>query len=480
MKVIKFLFLLSIIAILGCSDDDLSNQENQDLTPSLRFNFIVDNNDIPLEYPANIANKKPLDRYENTSLKPLKIPVILSSRSIDKPVTATYSLQTDLPASAYQISTENLQFTAEQPTDTIQVKFLGRWNESQKLKFSITSVSDPSIQIGSLNNQTGGNQFEINLGELITTYQFDINRIELKGTMDEAKNFKVEFPYGYLEEEINDSEIFRFLNGFEYVLQRSEINDDSINYEIILKEILNDDVASQSTISLKENDNYTISGKSNIIIDKPIHIDRNTNTNPASHFYDLSNQYYLVRGENWLDHNNNGECSWRSWTAFGVPVAVDANDENAVLNDYDNNYYNAYKIGFVSPIAGKTTNPFNLKRWFDYESSEEADSPGLNIKTAIEFYPEDGTSLTNGIVSVIPQFLTISNKDDKRYEFAISGTGTYRQIEETLWEIKLSLKVTNEELYEGTVTSEYYIYSERGYEDPEIIPGNQCIEEILL
>ena len=48
MKATKLLFLLALALILGCTDDDLSNQANQELPASLRFNFLVNSN-LPAE-----------------------------------------------------------------------------------------------------------------------------------------------------------------------------------------------------------------------------------------------------------------------------------------------------------------------------------------------------------------------------------------------------------------------------------------------
>ena len=485
MKATKFIFILVLSIILACTDDDMSNQKNQEFTPFLRFNFLVDANDVPLEYPEVGTRYIPLETYTNTSLKTLKIPVSLSARSIEGTVTADYSVESTLPQTGYSILPEQLSFTATKPTDTIYLSFKERWSSDATLNFKLSGVSDPSIQLGNLNTEFPNTRFQVNLGSVVTTYRFNTSRIELEGVKGEQVSFRVAFPSGYIASEIDDSSLFHALNGFDYTLNRVDAGTDYIEYQLTLNEDLtNADASFQSILSLSELADYQITGTSNLIVVKPIKSARDRAANPAANFYDTSNRFYLVRGENWIDHNNNGECSWRSWTAFSVPVVVAADDPNAILGSDngtpepdDDRYYDAFKIGFVSPLAGRTTNPFNLQRWFDNESTDAENSPGFNIETALEFFPENGTSTTQGTVSVIPQFLAVSSKAGKLYEFAISGSGTYRQVSETLWEMKFELRVTNDELYGGTITSAYFIYSDRGYEDPEDLPGNNCVAE---
>lgn len=488
MKAINYLYFTLLCFSLSCTNDDVSNQEPKEFTPFLRFNFLVNSNNEPLVYPQVVANRLPLSTYDNTSLKTLKIPVALSSQNYTETVSAQYSLQTGLPQTAYTVTPERLTFTASQPTDTIYLSFNERWGSQESLVFELTEVSDPAIQLGNLNDAYPNKRLEIKLGEVTTTYRLNTSRIDLTGQLGEEVNFRVEFPSGFIASEIDDNSLFSFLDGFDYTLERSEIANDFIEYTVTLNESLaNDDVNFQSIVSLAALENYQLSGNSNLLLIKPIKAERDLATNPASNFYDTSNPFYLARGENWIDHDNDGECTWRSWTAFAVPVVVSANNPNAVLgsdNDTpdpaDDIYYDAFKIGFVAPLAGRTTNPFNLQRWFDNEATNADVSPGFNIEAAIEFFPEDGTSTTQGTVAVIPQFLAISSRDDKLYEFAISGSGTYRQVTDDLWEIKLELRVKNDALYGGTVTSEYYIYSDRGYEDPADLPGNSCVNEKTL
>jgi len=80
-----------------------------------------------------------------------------------------------------------------------------------------------------------------------------MNRIEINGAQGEEVLFKVNFPLGYFEDEVDENSIFNFLNGFDYSLSKIAQNDISISYKITLNEdIQNDDVLYQSTIILSE------------------------------------------------------------------------------------------------------------------------------------------------------------------------------------------------------------------------------------
>ena len=133
---------------------------------------------------------------------------------------------------------------------------------------------------------------------------------------------------------------------------------------------------------------------------------------------------------------------------------------------------------FANPTS--TTNSFNLKRWFNGESISSVNSPGFNIPTAIEFFPENGNSLTNGRALIIPQFLTIAGRNGNSYNIAISGEGTYSEISTGLFEIALELRATNDDLFGGTVTSEYRLYSNNSYTEPDPLTTNNCITETDL
>ena len=180
-------------------------------------------------------------------------------------------------------------------------------------------------------------------------------------------------------------------------------------------------------------------------------------------------------------------CEWQAFNAFTYPVIVDKDDDNAVLysdngteDDSDDIYHHAFRIGFNSNNIGRTTNSFNLKRWFNNESTNADVSPGFNIPEALEFYPKDGVSETEGTVLVIPQIITVSSKEGVSHNISISGEGTYQEISAGLFEITLEFKATNEEVFGGTQVSYYRIYNNNSYGgNPEPIDYG-CVEPVDL
>ncbi|TRZ43198.1 hypothetical protein [Robertkochia solimangrovi] len=489
MKAIKYIILLGIVHLFNsCSNDDHNYQDQQNIQPFIRFNFITNSNNVPLEYPQVSTTTIPRNSFTNNAVKPLKIPVALTYAGLKSEVTATYTMQTELDGTAFAVSPETLSFSPQKLTDTIIVNFTERWDSDAKIDFTLNSVSDQEVHIGNLNDNAKNDTFEITLGDLSTSMSFENNRLEISGTTEEASYFQVNFPNGYFDTEIDDNEIFSFLNDFSYDISRASVTSTSILYKITLNEpIDNDDLTYQSVISLVENEQYSLGAISRLQIIKPIKTDRDPSINPAAKFYDPTNPYFRTYGENWIDHDNDGECTWRNYFAFTQPIEVSADHPNAVLysdngtpDTSDDIYYDAFRISFKSTLAGRTTNPFNLQRWFSNEATDADRSPGFNIDPALEFYPENGNDPDKGSVLVVSQFITISNKDGKSFEFAISGSGTYFRNDQDIVEIDLTLNVTNQEVYGGTVSSRYRIYNSNGYTDPEPLTDEACINEVTL
>jgi hypothetical protein len=480
--------LITVLMILtACAKDDYSiNSRNLD--PFLRFNFLVNSNNTPLKYPQVNTTFIPVSSYENKSVQTLKIPVTLSATTLKKPVMASFSMATTGDATNFNVHPVNeLSFEGNQLTDTIFVSFEKRWETNQHISFKLETVSDPLVQIGNLNSDSINDTFNVMLAEATTTYSFPTNRIEISGTAGEKIDFKVNFPYGFIPSEIKNTRIFKFLDGFSYSLTHDDYGDNrsSITYHLtLLEDIKKDDVYYQTTITLVNTDNYRAVGNAILQIVKPIKSIRDIAVNTASNFYDLSNRFHLTYGENWFDRN--GVCEWRGYSAFTFPVTVTKDSENAVLhsdngssNPADDVYYDAFKIGFNIVNGSNTTNSFNLKRWFSNESNSAADSPGFNIESAIEFFPENGNSKTKGSVLIIPQFITIAGRTGNSYSIAIAGSGTYKEISDGLFEISFELKATSQALFGGTVTSQYKLYNNRRYPDPAPL-ANGCRTPIDL
>ncbi|SDW85708.1 hypothetical protein [Flavobacterium degerlachei] len=489
MNPIKIISVVVVVLSIftSCSKDDYKLSA-QDIDPYVRFNLLVNSSNAVLEYPTVNSTALPVSSYTNKSIKPLKIPVTLTTATLEKPVYVEYSIVSTGDNGSFSATPKNqVSFVGNQLSDTIYLSFDKRWEAKEKITLKLESVSDPSVHIGNLNTATINNVIEINLDEVKTNFTFQVNRLELKGEVGEQVDFKVNFPNGFIPSEIENTNFFKFTNGFDYVLTHEDFGDNRsfVTYHLrLLENLQKDDVYYQTGIALVPNANYTTTGNTVLQVFKPIKTERDVQANPAAHFYDLSNQYYLTYGAHWSDKN--GVCTWQSFNAFTFPVVVSKENVNAIQysgqvtsTTSDDVYHDAFKIGFNVVSGNGTTNSFDLKRWFSNESTDAANSPGFNITSAIEFFPENGNSKTKGSVLVIPQDITIGGKNGNSYSIAIAGAGSYKEISSGLFEISFDLKVTNDALFGGTVTSQYKIYNSRTF--PTVSPINEaCITEIEL
>ncbi|MCR8668013.1 hypothetical protein NO995_09995 [Aestuariibaculum sp. M13] len=491
MKAIKILYsILGVSLLFACSSDESSKLLNGDDEQFIRFFLLVDSNNNALEYPSSNGSLSAVSEFNKEDIKTLKIPVALTATEITENTTATFTTSIDGDIDLTIQPEQTLRFSPTKLVDTIYVTINKRWDFSQipQLKLGLSEVSNSDIQIGIPNSLQPNDELVVNFNKPSFQYAFNTNRIEISGDPSDEIEVKVNFPLGYFNDDIDESEIFSFLNGFDYTINRTSKDANSITFTITLNEAINnDDVYYQTVISLQEYNGYVPTGNSVLQIVKPIKSERDINTNPAANFYNLADQYYRTYGETWNDFNDDGICQWSSFNAFTYPVIVDVNDANAILYDdlgtidtSDDIYHDAFKIGFNSTIATSTTNSFNIKRWFSNESTSAANSPGFNISPALEFFPENGTSKTQGTVLVIPQYITIGGNNDTSHVFAISGEGTYEEIATGLFEIKFQLHLTNEEVLGGTVTAEYRLYNNRSYPDPEDLTTTNCLKEYSL
>ncbi|MCC9020212.1 hypothetical protein [Flavobacterium lipolyticum] len=493
MNRIKMLSVLCIAVLFAsCSKDDY--KLGAEIDPFIRFNFLVKSDNTPVEYPIANGSLIPQSTYTNTSIKTLKIPVALTTRHLNNTVTAHFSAVSSTGNNEnFTVNPVNqLTFQGAKLTDTIKVSFVKRWAANQSITLKLETVSDPEIHIGNLNSTYPNDTFKIDLAPITTNYTFPVNQYIIKGTVGETVDFKVNFPNGFFPEEIEKVSFFKFQNGFEYQLTHDDYGDNrsSINYHLtLLEDLQNDDVRYESKITLVNTPNYNATGALNLTIVKPTKSPRDLQTNPASKFSDPTNAFYLTYGEHWF--NNNGTCSWQAFNALTFPVVVTKDNENAILysdkgtaNPNDDVYHDAFKIGFNVASGTNTVNSFGLKRWFSNENNTAAVSPGFNITSALEFFPANGNSKTNGTVLVIPQEIVIgsavtgSNKPNI-HVIAISGEGTYKEISNGLYEISFELKLTNDKLFGGTVSTQYRMYNNRVYPKPAAL-SIPCPKEVTL
>jgi hypothetical protein len=485
---IKLLSILFIgVLFTSCSKDDY--RLGSEIDPHLRFNFLVNSNNVPLEYPTVNGGLTPQSNYVNTSVKTLKVPVALTTRNLNNTVTANFSAVSSTgDTESFTVNPVNqLTFQGTKLTDTIAVSFDKRWKENQSITLKLETVSDPEVHIGNLNTQYPNDTFKIDLAAITTNYTFPVNQIRIIGEVGENIDFKVNFPNGFFPSEIENASIFKFQNGFEYSLTHDDYGDNrsSITYHMkLLEDIQNDDARYESKISLVNIPNYNATGTITLSIVKPTKIPRDIQAYPASKFTDPTNAFYLTYGEHWFDSSN--ECKWQTFNALTFPVIVTKDDPNAILysdkgttNPNDDVYHDAFKIGFNVASGTNTVNSFGLKRWFVGESNSAAISPGFNITSALEFFPANGNSKTEGTVLVIPQDITIGSSATNTYQIAISGEGTYKEISNGLFEISFELKLTNDKLFGGTVSTQYRMYNNRTYPKPAAL-SIACPKEVTL
>lgn len=489
MNLTKIISALSLVVILfsSCSKDDY-RLDSKNIEPFIRFNFLTTSAGVPLEYPSVSTTAIPAATYENKSVKILKIPVTLTSGTLTNPVKAVFSTSTSGDAATYSVEpASELVFQGTKLTDTIYMSFDKRWKDKQTISLKLESTSDAEIHIGNLNTYAPNDTFTVSLGEATTSYTFPVAQYLIKGTVGEKIDFKVNFPNGFIPSEIESNPIFKFQNGFEYSLTHDDYGDNrnSITYHLtLLEDLQNDDARYESKITLVNTPNYVATGNLSLTIVKPIKSPRDIQAYPASKFTDPTNAFYLTYGEHWFSVN--GACSWQTFNALTFPVVVTKDNENAILysdkgtaNPNDDVYYDAFKIGFNVATGTNTVNSFGLKRWFSNESNAAAISPGFNITSALEFFPANGNSKTQGTVLVIPQDITIGSSATNTYQIAISGDGTYKEISNGLYEISFELKLTNDKLFGGTVSTQYRMYNNRVYTKPTPL-SISCPKEVTL
>lgn len=488
MNLIKTFAVLMIASLTAsCSKDDY--KMGSEIDPYVRFHFLVKSDNTPLVYPAVNGSLLPQTSYVNNAIKTLKVPVALTASSLKDHVTVNFSTTSSTGnTDSFKINpVSELVFQGAKLTDTIFISFDKRWTADQSITLKLESVSDSDIHIGNLNPEHLDDTFKIDLAEVSTNYTFPVNQYILKGEVGEKFDFKVNFPNGYFPSELENLEIFKFENGFEYSLTHDafETDKNSVTYHFtLLEDLQNDDVSFISTIDLVNTTNYRATGNTSLTIEKPIKTPRDIQSNPASKFYDLSNAFYLTYGEHWFDKS--GTCAWQTFNALTFPVVVTKNNPNAVLysdkgttDPNDDVYHDAFKIGFNVASGTNTINSFGLKRWFSNENNSASVSPGFNIKSALEFFPENGNSKTQGSVVVNRQTLTIGVDKDHTYAIIISGEGTYKEISNGLFEISFELKLTNDKLFGGTVSTQYRIYNNRVYPKPAAL-NIDCPKEVTL
>jgi hypothetical protein len=482
MKVIKNILLLIIaIQFISCEkeDDKRFTQENQSF---VRFFLLVASNNEVLEFPEKDGNLVAASSYAKDNLKTLKIPVAITAAKINNPVTISFSTSV-IGLSNYTITPENsLTFTNEKRIDTIYIKVNKNWDltKNPQIKLTLTESSNTAVFIGIPNENIPNNELNISFKETVFPYFFNINRKEIEGINQESFDFKVLFPNGFIASEIENIPLFSAPSTFKYTIEKKPITkEDEVEFTFKVNENLAEDSSLDTSLSLVEIPNY-VKGINNFLdINKPIKVDRDGV--PVINFYNLNDPFYRLFGEYWRPDNDiPGSCEWFSTSVFPKPVIVDKDHKNGFLfsdngtpNDAsDDVYHHRYKLGFVGNFAPIGTNPFAIKNLFE---GERNDSPGLTLPEAIEFFPKNGNSTSEGIVNVISQRIIIVRSSDlKAFTLPISGSGIYELVDSSsnLWKITLEVYVDATSINGEIVKRDYILYNNRNYPDPDPLTTN--------
>ncbi|MCF8381377.1 MAG: hypothetical protein K9H49_17520 [Bacteroidales bacterium] len=488
MKAIRkvILFIIAIIAAFSCEKLGREVYSNED-GRYVRFSLMVDNSgslvsDGVIEPGAELATT-----YNQKSIQSLAIPVTISSEALKEEVKLNFSTSATGSYSSFKISPDSiLSFNGTQLTDTIYLEYTERWdaNEENSIHFKLEDISDTSIHIGNLNSLEKNDELTVNLKELYLRYSLPAaNSVEILGEKGEQVEIVVSFPDGLFVSDFDTITLLKTVySEIDFTIEQMDFNETSneIVYLLTLNQDIDNDLLSfRAVFSLALLENYVNIGNTSFTITKPEFVPRDNNLNTAADFYNLKDALYRTYGETWLDYNNDDTCDWTAFNAFTFPVVVAANHPNAILYDDmgtedldDDIYHHAFRIGFNSPNIGRTTNSFNLKRWFENEYTDADYSPGFNIAQALEFFPDEGTSATAGRVMVVPQDIVISAKVSRdpdvfnTYTISIAGEGEYMEISDGIFEISLAFEATNIQLFGGTRTVYYKIFNTSEYADP--------------
>lgn len=481
MKAIKYILLILLFGFFACNDEMEDNKKTYNGDPFVRFFLLLNSNNQTFDNGVVVNNRLPVESINVDGFNTLKIPVLFSTPT---PLSDSLYISIETIANgtfnAFSIEpNKRLVFHNSKISDTITVSFTERWdaalNDSITLKLSESSM--PEVHLGNLNSYHKNDMITIHLGEVLTTMQFGTNRVELIGNLGEQVKFNVEFPKGLIKNEVKLDELFEQTHEFDYTLQASPFKDGDKRIEFTLtfnETNSNDFIYLETEITLKQIAGYTLTGNNSLKIIKPVRANRDNTVNTAAHFYNLDDWLNRSYTEQWIDYFSSGECKWRSSAMFTYPVVVDANHPDAILYDdkgtndeSDDIYHHAFRIGFNAPNTGRTTNSFGLKYWFSDEYTDSDKSPGFNIHEALEFFPENGTSDSIGTVLIIPQDLTIAGRSGNQYVIAISGEGTYKKLDNTLFELEFYIDIYSDELFGGTQRGYYKLYNKSVYPEPE-------------
>lgn len=365
MKAIKgcFLSLLTMVFFISCNTDD--NQATfQDANLSfVRFSVQLNSDGTISEFPNTPNNPDEISQYELFGFR-AKLPVKLSQIPNENVVNVSFDIEdtqlTEGVDFTIQPSNKILNFQANQLTDTITVALRSINEVENFMRLRLVDVSNPNITLGYPRNAVRLDAFELNIKPTELEYSLENNLVDNSNLQDEEIVININFSNGFFENDIVGLQLLEEVPNentnaatINYNLEQLPINTatNTVSYKYTVNQTLENELLYETTFQLNNIASYIINGDSKIIIRKPVETPRDNSVNTAAKFYDLSNPFYRTFGENWMDFNSDGTCSWQAFNAFTYPVVVAANHPNAVLFDdlgttdpSDDIYHNALEL----------------------------------------------------------------------------------------------------------------------------------------
>lgn len=425
----SILSLFICFGLFSCQEDkELFNATNS----FVRFHFFTDNDNYPLEFPQNRASQLEKNEFTHISTKPLKIPIAITGLLQTTPTDVFYSVTTVGTYSDFSFNSPGkLTIPAGKLVDTLLINFNSNWTDFNvnKIKLKITSTSNPLLQIGWPNNTQKNDEFTITLGNLTTTrYALTSNLYEIQGNANEEVTIPIQFTNPIVSQQIGN---FNFLtasvvpvslcdnitNNAQFTLTKEPLVAGSmtLNYTFKLTQAISNPVR----VKIELNNglpNFVRNGISEANVFKAENVTRSGD--PAANWYNTADNFHRNYGKAWYFNTTVNQCRWGvTFSTFTKPVLVSS---SSPFNNGNGNH--RFRIGYKSP-TNIGTNPFDFVRYY---AGASAESPGFTIPKALEFFPDNGNSATNGVVKVIPQtlvFLKLSN--DQPVSVPICGGGTY-------------------------------------------------------
>ena len=432
MKAIKkTAFLLFLVALIfGCTNKDASDY--QDNFNFVRFGLQVNTNGQVLVFPQVQQELPEVDAYTHISTSTIRVPIVMTSALKSTATEIFYTIEAEGSFTGYQIApVQKVIIPAGKLIDTLRISFNARWQSANvdKIKLKIVSTSDPNLNIGWKNSPRKMDALTIILGNLAKTrYNFVQNLYQIQGTINDELLIPINFSQPITNAMIGN---FDFITPvfagsvcdgassvYNYSLIRQPFTDGALQLFYKLKILSTTPFLSNLRLTLNTGiPDFEVLGINQTVVSKPEVVSRQGDV--AANWYNTADALNRTYCRPWYYDPATMQCRYGTLSQmFTKPVAVQPGSIN------DNGFgYHKYKIGFVGNTPPIGTNPFDFQRYYGSASTA---SPAFNILEALEFFPANGTSLTNGIVKVVAQTLTfVKLSNGQNINVPICGIGTY-------------------------------------------------------